>query len=209
MRVEALALQPVTAELAWGLVSLLVLVGLLAGIVGIVVLVVLVVRARARPAEPQVTAPSVERVIPPIRYRTFVAASPEQAFDAAATAEGWNRWFTSEAHIDEFAGGAYRFRWEAFGADRVALELTGQVHAYDRPHEFAFEWASGSDRTLVSLRVEPHGSGALVEVEERGYGPSETQLRACLECACGWGEALTLLKFYLEHGVTYGVVPDP
>ena len=28
-----------------------------------------------------------------------------------------------------------------------------------------------------------------------------------MECAAGWGEALTLLKFYLEHGVTYGEVP--
>jgi hypothetical protein len=26
-------------------------------------------------------------------------------------------------------------------------------------------------------------------------------------CATGWGEALTLLKFYLEHGLTYGAVP--
>jgi len=24
-----------------------------------------------------------------------------------------------------------------------------------------------------------------------------------LECACGWGEALALLKFYLEHNLTY------
>ena len=24
-----------------------------------------------------------------------------------------------------------------------------------------------------------------------------------LECAAGWGEALTLLKFYVEHGVVY------
>ena len=26
-------------------------------------------------------------------------------------------------------------------------------------------------------------------------------------CASGWGEALTLLKFYLEHDVVYGSVP--
>lgn len=24
-----------------------------------------------------------------------------------------------------------------------------------------------------------------------------------LECAAGWGEAITLLKFYLEHGLIY------
>ena len=27
------------------------------------------------------------------------------------------------------------------------------------------------------------------------------------EAIHGWGEALTLLKHYLEHGVTYGEVP--
>ncbi len=24
-----------------------------------------------------------------------------------------------------------------------------------------------------------------------------------LECVGGWGEALTLLKFYIEHGIAY------
>ncbi len=32
-------------------------------------------------------------------------------------------------------------------------------------------------------------------------------MEALLSYACGWGEALTLLKFYLEYGITYGDVP--
>jgi hypothetical protein len=31
-------------------------------------------------------------------------------------------------------------------------------------------------------------------------------MEALVECAAGWGEALALLKMYLEHGVTYGRV---
>jgi hypothetical protein len=32
---------------------------------------------------------------------------------------------------------------------------------------------------------------------------------ATLTTAAGWGEALTLLKMYLEHGITYGPAPEP
>ena len=32
-------------------------------------------------------------------------------------------------------------------------------------------------------------------------------VEAALGCAAGWGEALTLLKFYLESGTKYGEVP--
>jgi hypothetical protein len=32
---------------------------------------------------------------------------------------------------------------------------------------------------------------------------------ATLTTATGWGEALTLWKMYLEHGITYGHVPEP
>jgi hypothetical protein len=42
---------------------------------------------------------------------------------------------------------------------------------------------------------------------EQGYKQTTSSLQACLGCATGWGEALTLLKFYLEHGITYGTVP--
>jgi hypothetical protein len=28
-------------------------------------------------------------------------------------------------------------------------------------------------------------------------------LRAMLDCSAGWGEALTLWKYYVEHGIRY------
>ncbi len=36
------------------------------------------------------------------------------------------------------------------------------------------------------------------------YYPNSPEGRGnMLDCASGWGEALTLLKFYLEHGIVY------
>jgi hypothetical protein len=43
----------------------------------------------------------------------------------------------------------------------------------------------------------------VVHLTEKGYTNTPGGRRNMLECASGWGEALTLLKFYLEHGVTY------
>jgi hypothetical protein len=47
----------------------------------------------------------------------------------------------------------------------------------------------------------------VVTVTESGHTTSPRDLEALVECASGWGEALTLLKVYLEHGITYGEVP--
>ncbi len=45
--------------------------------------------------------------------------------------------------------------------------------------------------------------GTVVSVKEHGYQDSTEGHVRCLECATGWGEALTLLKFYVEHGLRY------
>ena len=38
---------------------------------------------------------------------------------------------------------------------------------------------------------------------EHGYQDTPSGRLAFADCATGWGEALKLLKFYLEHGVKY------
>ena len=60
----------------------------------------------------------------------------------------------------------------------------------------------------VAFTLEPLGSGTLVKLTESGYSASERDAKAHVGCAVGWGEALTLLKFYLEHGLIYGHVPS-
>ena len=61
--------------------------------------------------------------------------------------------------------------------------------------------------TTVAFTLEPLGSGTKLTLNESGHTTSPKDLEALVDCAAGWGEALTLLKFYLEHGTTYGDVP--
>ena len=45
--------------------------------------------------------------------------------------------------------------------------------------------------------------GTIVRLREYGYEDTPSGHQGILECAAGWGEALTLFKFYVEHGITY------
>lgn len=71
-----------------------------------------------------------------------------------------------------------------------------------------FRWPSHGLTTTVSFTLTSRGPDTLVELLETGYDSSEEGLAGLVECAGGWAEAVTLLKFYLEHGTTYGTVPD-
>ncbi|MEH7123875.1 hypothetical protein V7127_11525 [Bacillus sp. JJ1773] len=49
--------------------------------------------------------------------------------------------------------------------------------------------------------MQPYQEGTLLLLEKAGYSTSSTDLSACIGCAVGWGEALALLKMYLEYGI--------
>jgi hypothetical protein len=53
----------------------------------------------------------------------------------------------------------------------------------------------------VTLTLDTVAGGTVVRVFERGFADSASGLRTLVGNATGWGEALTLLKFRLEHGV--------
>ncbi len=51
------------------------------------------------------------------------------------------------------------------------------------------------------------GPGTVVNVVESGYCLDRDDLNSLVGCAAGCREALTLLMFHLEQGVTCGEVP--
>ena len=67
---------------------------------------------------------------------------------------------------------------------------------------FSFEWGSSMVST-VEFHLKAQYGGTVVTLYEYGYPASDAGLVNMLDCASGWGEALTLLKFYLEHGIVY------
>jgi uncharacterized protein YndB with AHSA1/START domain len=140
-----------------------------------------------------------------IRHTTLVRASPERVYDALATGAGLDGWFTSGATVDPRPGGEIRFRWLEWGPEHVTDEDGGPVLEASRPERFVFQWYpdNPSYPTTVEVDFEPVEGGTLVRLVERGYRDTPSGRRACLNCAAGWGEALTLLKFHVEHGLRY------
>jgi hypothetical protein len=57
--------------------------------------------------------------------------------------------------------------------------------------------------TTVEIDFESAESGTIIRLREYGYQDTPSGLRAMLNCAAGWGEALTVWKFYVEHGIRY------
>jgi len=140
-----------------------------------------------------------------IRYTTLVRAPRERVYDGLATSEGLDGWFTEGAEVDARPGGHIRFRWRDWGADRVNLEDTGPVLEARRPERFVFQWSPDqpSYKTTVELDFDEDPRGTLVRLRENGYHDTPSGRRSLMECSAGWGEALALLKFWIEHGVRY------
>ena len=42
-----------------------------------------------------------------------------------------------------------------------------------------------------------------MRLREHGYPEAQKGMAGFMSYATGWGEALTLLKFYVEHGLRY------
>jgi len=146
-----------------------------------------------------------QKIDEPIRQRTFIKAAPEKVFDTITSAEGWDAFFTTDMELDPRPGGRITFRWNEWGPDRYTLDAPGKVLEVSRPNRFAFQW--GRRPTTITFELEPQDGGTVLEVTEVGYTNTPEGRRHMLECACGWGEAATLLKFWLEHGVIY--TPPP
>lgn len=138
----------------------------------------------------------------PIIHKVLIRADREKVFDAITTAEGLDSWFTKGAFVDRRAGGKIIFKWKDWGPGKVTTEAKCPILAVKVPEKFVFQWWE-DHYTTVEILFEEVEDGTLVSLKEYGYEDSKKGHRRLLECAVGWGEALTLLKFYVEHGITY------
>jgi uncharacterized protein YndB with AHSA1/START domain len=149
----------------------------------------------------------LKRAAPAIRHATFIRAPVGRVFETLTTARGWDGWFTRGTSLEARPGGRLLLRWKNFGADRVTASDGGPVLEVRANRRFAFQWSPRGFPTKVTFDLEKQGRGTLVSVTETGYPLSRQGVETLVWCATGWGEALTLLKFFLEHNVRYGTVP--
>lgn len=140
-----------------------------------------------------------------VDFKTLIRVAPERCFDALSTSAGLNEWFTQGATVDLRPGGQIQFRWQDWGLEKYTGEIPGQVIEVQRPTRYVFQWRadSGTYDTRVTLTFTPVAAGTIVHLVEIGYEDTPAGMQDLLNRVSGWAQVLTLLKFYLEHGVQY------
>jgi uncharacterized protein YndB with AHSA1/START domain len=141
----------------------------------------------------------------PIKVKTLVKAPRDRVFSSLTDTTALNRWFTSNSTGDPALDSHIIWRWKDWGPDKISVEDSLTVLEFVRPSRFVFSWGPMGDgyQTTVTVEFAETPEGTVVQLNESGYRNNEIDQKVCLDCASGWGEALTLLKFYVEHGLTY------
>ncbi|MFF2448378.1 SRPBCC domain-containing protein [Neobacillus sp. NPDC058068] len=141
--------------------------------------------------------------MPDINHKTYIKVPLEEVYKTVSTSQGWNAWFTDDTslEINPDGTGELRLRWTNFGSENVNVEDGGKILEATPNKRFVFQWSPGEQNSTVTFKLEPYKDGTLVVLNETGYTNSGKDLKACIGCAVGWGEALTLLKIYLEYGI--------
>ena len=139
----------------------------------------------------------------PILHKTLIRAPRHKVYDAMTTAKGLDNWFTTGAEINLKPGGTLTFKWVNWGPDKYTGSAEDcPILEANIPERFVFQWWN-DHLTTVEMDFKEVKDGTVIELKETGYADTPEGHRRCLECATGWGEALTLLKFYVEHGIRY------
>jgi uncharacterized protein YndB with AHSA1/START domain len=140
-----------------------------------------------------------------INHTGMIRAERGQCFESLTTVEGWNAWFTTSMFLDLKPGGVIIFEWKDFGAEHFSGGDHGSILEVVPDRKLAFTWHPDSPdyATRVELSLEDAPEGCLVRVRESGFRDDEQGIQSLAQSAVGWGEALTLLKMYLEHGIRY------
>lgn len=135
----------------------------------------------------------------------LIRADIDRVYDALTTVEGLDAWFTDGAEVDARPGGRIHFRWKDWGPDHYTGEDGGPVVEARRPDLFEFRWHPVGPDSDIAVRIELFevSEGTVVRLTDTGYPDTPAGRVKQLECAAGWGEALALCKFFVEHGIRY------
>lgn len=143
----------------------------------------------------------------PIEHATLIRASRDKVFRALTTAEGIDGWWTRGTTMERRVGGRIRFAWQDWGPDRLDVDGTARILELVEDEVFAFRWDETEgypSRTAVFELHDDERGNTVVRVTDTPTDATEEHGEVIpLAVAAGWGEALTLLKMHVEHGVRY------
>jgi uncharacterized protein YndB with AHSA1/START domain len=143
---------------------------------------------------------------PEIRHSVFIRAPREKVWAAFTTPQGLDGWWgTRGSEIDLRPGGKLILRWRDWGAERDFNNDRDCVVVEVLPlKRLVFRWGETADAmTTVEFELEEREGGTLLRLREHGFAPTAKGRESFGGNSCGWGEAATLMKFYIEHGVRY------
>jgi uncharacterized protein YndB with AHSA1/START domain len=140
-----------------------------------------------------------------VDFNILVRAAPERVFDALATANGLNEWFTQASELDPRPGGQIVFHWKEYGLNRYTGEYPGKVLEWVRPERYVYQWEADSRGYFTTVQIDftRTGEGTLLHLVETGYKDTPAGMQDLLNRVSGWASVLTEMKYYLEHGVRY------
>ena len=140
-----------------------------------------------------------------IRHSVFIRAPREKVWSALTTPKGFDAWWgTRGSEIDLTPGGRLVLRWRDWGAEKdINHDEIGVVREARAPARFVFQWGDPAGRTTVEFDLEERDGGTLLRLREHGFAPTAKGRESFGGNSVGWGEVAILLKFYVEHGLSY------
>lgn len=147
----------------------------------------------------------MEKIDSRIHFKTEIKATPEVIYRLIATSAGWDEWFTRGMVFNLEKNGECLFSWKNWGPDRIAESERAVVRDFTQNKTLKFDWnyfLEGGP-TTVEISLEARAGSTVVEVIQNGFPNSKPGLQMFTQCSVGWAEAMTLLKVYVEHGISY------
>ena len=141
-----------------------------------------------------------------IRHSVFIRAPLEKVWAAFTSPQGLDAWWgTRGSEIDLRPGGKLTLRWRGWGPERdINADRDCDILEVLPQKRFVFRWGETTDAmTTVEFDLEPREDGTLLRLREYGFAPTAKGRKSFEGNSLGWGEVGVLLKFYVEHGVSY------
>jgi uncharacterized protein YndB with AHSA1/START domain len=143
----------------------------------------------------------ISKFKPTTVYTIYIAATPEQVWQALTTAEFSRRYFSGQAvEVDLKIGGAFIVR-----AADGSLHISGEVFECDPPRRltvtFNVNWPALIEKlgpTLVTYEIEPAGNAVRLTMTESHDRPIDDDILS--GGRQGWPAILSSLKSLLETG---------
>jgi uncharacterized protein YndB with AHSA1/START domain len=136
----------------------------------------------------------------------FIRAPREKVWTAFTTPKGLDGWWgTRGSEIDLRPGGKLRLHWRGWGAEQdINADVDCVILEVTPPTRFVYQWGdTTADMTTVEFDLEDRPGGTLLRLREHGFAPTAKGRRSFEGNSLGWGEVSVLLKFYVEHGISY------